>query len=517
MLKKIFLLMLGLALAACGNSLSDDLGPKTKPGNLSGDSKAAFTYVSYMYHPEHGKAINNAVLSDPAYAAYREDIQNALNVTMRFPLPDASGTRSAVTRSTETPWYMSMPAGFDLSAHGGDVIKALEAFLSTPEGQAYAQEIMLDYNQMLSTLDSYINADTFEDPKKTELEAIFQGTEIILSFASGNYAMGAIQMFSMISGLGGSDPVFDALKQIHARLVAIEKKLDRIESKINDLSDYVVYHDITAALNMIDSIYNQLSQNASNPVKQKEIIEEYIYGGTTANYENVFGKAYKAAQYVQYLVSNHDKAEKILVNGVSSQSSPDTTRKYYIPRPLHYMHGKSSPDAACGKSRFDCGMSLEEIQVMKRLSLTRLSLLATLYSGNELLTARRDMAQTDLSAYVANIRNNIPQPANSISNYVSSVEFAPFKFTLPLVGDYHYYVSDTNRNKNYKKSSDNRNESYRLAAQNFLRESLTWAIDNNAQDNNIASTFQDYTVAVAATVADWEIQLMAHIRAEEGL
>jgi len=180
------------------------------------------------------------------------------------------------------------------------------------------------------------------------------------------------------------------------------------------------------------------------------------------------------------------------------------------------------------------GFAVQDIYLMKRLSLARLSLLSKIYEGDELLSRRAAIANQDLISKLNVLKTAMNKAFATLKESVRSKTYnfqlkagpisCPdgvwgYKFVdnnqnIDLLFPVHYMSIETILGEPLCQSSlimtTMFNSKRDLFNQN-IGDSLEYAV------TNVMNEYKDYFIAAAALLADWEIQLRAHIKAAQGL
>lgn len=141
-------------------------------------------------------------------------------------------------------------------------------------------------------------------------------------------------------------------------------------------------------------------------------------------------------------------------------------------------------------------MSLQHIALMRRLSLERLSLLAYIVKGDDLLALRKSFAEQDLEK-LQKIKSTMTWIDEQIDAFIAAMEFDPEEAPFWIL----YYSTSTVIADEEDGYSDEEMNS-------LLRGAMREYVDNNTY-------IRDYIIAAKALVLNWEIQLKAHIAAGE--
>ena len=536
------LLLLGLT--ACGN-LDSATGGGGKPP-IPGTSKYADNrYLQFMYDPAQGASINNTALNLAVHTQYKAEIQKALDILLKFPLQVGG-----VTKSTEADvaWYNSLPGNFDLTAANGDLTQALENYLMTAEGQQYLQTYVADLNSTANNIIAYADGVNYNDDNTAKLleTGVFVAQSVAMLFSGAGAAAIVMNSLPMISSFfGGSemDAVKAQLAQIQQKLVQIEQKIDQIDEKLNQISGQInilVKKPLTDAQDLIKTIYQQINSGLNNDEIKTYLYNTLITGGALSSYTQAYNSAFTAAQQIQnhltfYNLAGEKEIPGVLVQEYKSQDGVSTilkTTSFSEKLPIHFMQGylPAQKDTTNGTE----GFAVQDIYLMKRLSLARLSLLSKIYEGDELLSRRAAIANQDLISKLNVLKTAMNKAFATLKESVRSKTYnfqlkagpisCPdgvwgYKFVdnnqnIDLLFPVHYMSIETILGEPLCQSSlimtTMFNSKRDLFNQN-IGDSLEYAV------TNVMNEYKDYFIAAAALLADWEIQLRAHIKAAQGL
>lgn len=567
-LTAMIVLMLFASIGCSKKSLADglnDAGGNSSGGGTGGtatDSKgpANYQYLGYMYDSQNGAQLTSEVFNTTGYFKDHEaEIRKALNLLMSF-----KGTGGA---NVSFNWYDTLPASIKtyVAQANGDFSLGYANFLRSDEGKAYMKDQLDKAIAKLTVMKNFDPANPSSDPAanpflanstldnttKSFMEnALIGGTEIAASIAlmycgvdpglATTFSSFGGSIVSNILGFGGSTPdpaIMAKLNQIISMLGQIQDKLKTIEEKIDRLIDYTTYSyylPFTNALNLLEGIYNTL---AAIPLTRLDD-RRTIVVRDLSNLSQAVLDAYGAASLT--LSNTKDSVGTQAINGVTVNiykcqnysgifNGTCTLYKslsYSVKMPAYYMN-----------------VTLKDIEGLMRLSLGRIHLAEEMYSGSDLLYNRKVMAEQDL-AILQEIKNSFNAVSTAISTEINQYGFlqavpnaGELMFNLDAIG-FKISFSDINQNNSTSfyagMNGFGTNLSFTcpiavgensciwqaiIPAENIisydfdsaLRQSLSNYINNTSSTNK----FKDYMTMTAATLAQWELELRAHIKAYE--
>lgn len=313
------------------------------------------------------------------------------------------------------------------------------------------------------------------------------------------------------------------LEEIQQSLEIIEEKIDKISLKIDKMEEMEFrnlllnsYQAVTDARDKLETVYSQLNSLA-NESDKKEYLKNLLI--TDDSYESAFTSAFNAIgttqeniekylnldmdtlvrldrwQYNTQACYNNAAACAVACTGCGGNlicaalctsacnnkykecmANPPLTQvdsiKYKIKQPIFYSK-----------------ISFDDLALMKRLSLERLSLLSTIYTNSDLLKYRAAFADEDLKKLLAikqKLNDGFVQFLNEVSTMIVNTQNSNVR-NLVVVDENGAVVSTI---------ANPGNSDLVAAVNNFL---------NTSKDH------QNYFIASYATILDWEIQLRAHI------
>ncbi|MCP4135737.1 MAG: hypothetical protein GY754_32515 [bacterium] len=512
---------------------------------------SAYKYLGYMYDSAKGKAINDEVFSGAVYEQYPDEINKALNLKLRFPLQTGSASASDFL---SIPWYESLPGDIEdyIVGLGSETVSeglsdGLTKFLSSEEGQELIKQYLDDVQLRLQDIIDYgLNKteEQFEDEISLALleGGVIAGSQLVSALSGVSSGMGGLQVLSMIQNWfyytelsGQLDEIQASLDEIKVKLNAIENQLEEIqqtlasiEHKIDFLLNTTVelavdskHSGVELAQDEIDAIYDHL-MGLDRDSQKTYLVNKLKYFD---DYQVMIHRAFRSAVVTQeYITGNADSIDgvKFTVPGLSIRHVEAGVTEYF-----NYNMLKPTYSIQTTVDNTFCGMTLEDLLLVKRLSLSRLSLAEKAFSGDELLTFRAAKAQLDLENML------IPVKA-AVNNMVAVVEAQVSEISFPVLPDPVYSGRMVGNLVGYKVYGDYFTNKSFIYANEFLDGyGLFYEISGGSyQEFGTRGDFIDlvqatvreiiYTsnkdyqntmIIAAAELADWEIQLRAHIEA----
>ncbi|MFC1670668.1 hypothetical protein ACFL20_09765 [Spirochaetota bacterium] len=607
------ILLISITAFSCKNALHD-IKPK------AADFSSAYRYVGVMYDQESGQEINDEILSDSLYSQYSDEIQKSLNIMMRFPIKTDAPTSKADGNGTniwEVPWYTTLPVEIynyrdDSSDFMADSIaQGLINYLDSDEGQLAIEAQMNEINTRADNLIKFATGELTELDEDEISTALLVGGVILdavaIQTATGTIAgMNILSMGSMLQGYFHHKAIMKKLnliieklaviegriKQIQEHLVIIEEKIDRIDNKIDLIADLIegtslqiqlnqARTNIVNAQNKIEAVYSHIN-SLSDPEDKKNYIkslfiedDEYDYLYTSA-----FNSAYLSQEKIKEFNVGKDANETfgghIKTEGIKVRRWINNYLYYVNPAQGFEAFTINSIGEVNSISSFNIKellnsmyVSSQDIELIKRLSLERLSLLAVGYNGQELIDHRAYFAKEDLKK-LNSIKEDLNKTISNINNYVITNNFTMIDDVVHI--DYDLYNStsyeqnltvlpytciighctqtswSTDEVYNFhdrREFSVNSSPGYFGYRFNFFNieqrlhdiYDISWydniIIEDSNRDINVTttdddelhepiknyifneSTFRDRIIATLASLAHWETVLRAHIKAGE--
>ena len=436
MFKKILYLLVGLALASCGNSLSDDLGGGGGGGgSFTPEGKASFQYLSYMYDNTRGQSLNNTVLNpaDEAMKLYGEEIQAAVNLSLAFPYEAGSSTKSS--GDVLLNWYDSVPLDIK-SQDASNLAKALEKYFLSQQGK---DAFEVQKNELIATndasLDTYMTDESAEfintplgQKKGTDYVKYAKlTTNAAIAIISQDYfSLGSMALSAITDAIfgGGDDGVSAALEQLAKAIQELQIRLAELENRVYKLEAEVVQDainqysaNIAICQVKLNSVYYDLNQNLDVYPEIGGLRQCLATAYTNAiGIENkLIEKNYLPKVDVPWVLSY--QFHKKIYSFVTGQYQD----LYTYPRETKDMIYTADNPRVYGFENE--GVSLDAIALLKRISLTKLLVMEKVYDGNELLKNRKNEIEkngvlSDL-ALVQKLKNRINNLINEAKNSVS--------------------------------------------------------------------------------------------------
>ncbi|HNV49000.1 MAG TPA: hypothetical protein PKJ16_18300 [Spirochaetota bacterium] len=529
----IAILLLMVHGISCTNSINDLFGSKGAASSSTVDpgvDSAQFLYLGYLYGDSTGLAIHNQVL-DGLDPADQSELQKALDASLRFPLPvddPASGLPAAFIPGTN--WHRTRPASFADAANPEEIAEMLFDWFLSMEGIDGANGFCAAASGRISNLETYsrtLVADDFVDPDKTSLDlsGIDLGDNAGM-IAATNAGMQIQQCMLMIAnvffqqgGVGANPEVIDRLNQISFRRVTIQKGLKSIEKSV-DQADAVASPDTRTDVNgaryFLEQLHTQLGACVHGSDIAAIVRSQMLSGGV---YEDVVTRAYHAALAsgeriaISRSAANLDviaRLDKLKDDSAAcdNQTAQCMAISFALCAGLGLPNCGEYATLICAAKQQECianppqavvgsvqyyfkeplqyaQIALEDIALLRRLSLERLALLPYAIRGSDLLTVRADVARKDLQRLLV-IKEGIRGYWGNIDTYIANS-------TLDTTGADAYRLYD---------SMNQETE----ATDPTLHALMSAYV--GTQD-----AYKRYQLAMYAVVLDWEAQLRAHIAA----
>ncbi len=526
----------------------DDESCKT-PEVIIKKAPSAYSYLGVMYDATMGKDIQDAVLTGAVYDKYSTRIKNAVNAMNQFPLQTLGSS------ITTNDFFDTLPEEIKtiINSTGKGFAEGLIEYFKTDAGQNQLETtldtVITNLNKTISYTDD-VSPTPFDaditDVINTSLQVSDSISEAVAAFTSSvNSITVGYQIVNIAAdflGFGGGpsaveqklDQIINMLQDIQVRLDRIEKKIDKMMATLNALDDFIRYVDVKKARTRLESIYNNLNIfNATNDNAGKQaFLNELLVQYHSENLDNLFDDAFNAANDAHLNMINKYNENNIPLNitikGYKSVSGCEPTGVHptsnYIDKTFtpfstkkitHFLQNTYSIDNTL------YGVNIQDLQLLKRMSLSRLTLFEYVYNNNTLLIKRKEFSEMDL--------NNKLKPLKAVINaalHKISVEKTRLKEEYDIMENttsQYIMYSVTNYNNNttlFEAGCDpmegtifyQPGHSYVVPTNlNNVKNHINNLIDQYFDSYN--KEYQDYLIAAYAIIADWEIRLRAHIKA----
>jgi hypothetical protein len=504
----------------------------------------------------------------------------------------------------KTPWYGTLNSDIDaiVKQSGSDCTNdftgALNIYMNMPDGRVLVRTLLNNADSNADAITSQTNAASPEVDTAIK-SGIIQDADVAGLFTGSMSGQGIMNAASMAANLMSSndqlsqdDGASGSLTDIQARLGtvqtnldSIETKIDRIQNQLSALSNGSKYKDVAFARTYMQELYDHIQR------VNKDAAHEYLTGQllTDDTYGRVMSRAYAAATETQKFLINDNTInnqqqlqkhvvfyEKTVEDSCHGCDVNNTTIYFYLENNLskliqsgndiNFINTIPQKSWKCGTVACDellntnlflkefhledapfVGMSLQDINLMKRMSLSRLQLLSGILDGGSLLKNRARFAQSDLDTLLIPVKKAINDANIGTERQLRILKESMNRFISSHAGDSDVSINRycTYQGYNiitwaYKKSGEysySLQNGYLIYMPDIKSLCDTIPISDNLEfdksDNNgpgvisrntfssahadIYSRQKDYVVAAAAEIADWEIQLRAHIAAAQEL
>jgi hypothetical protein len=549
-----------LALLGCSNSLlgpGDDIddGLHVDPPTvvtIPEEYPTHYRYLGYMYSPVSGKSIHDEVFSGPVMAEYSNEIRGYLNAALNFPLNEVN---------TRVNWYESMPAeitdsiedyaiefGSDLLAEAID--KGFWNYLESPEGQDLVNGYMEDAFDLGKDLTDYA-VDRLADEFQSEINlalaegGIIAGTSVIsLLQSAGTFATSPWLATGVSAGLsyyqntqimGKLDDIKNMLEDIQEKLDEIEYKVDMVASSVQDLTVFEKYKDAQDAAAELTAIYKTLNYlRNSDPDKYRDYIETKMID----QFQTLLEKTVTAIELTQDHIISNNMEGKIVYDDLYIKRYKKTRRRMRAGYTTDV--DKLSTITLSEETPFHyCHYYLKNINLLKRLSLMRLSLLAEIYQGEELVSLRNSIAVDELESLLLPIKAKIDAGWNDFNASLDSdtdysgllgAKRSKNSSGSEYVGTYYVAELYHNGKKVHTTSELKKTTTTKWEGSGKFRKKVTvvkYSFDHSSTHalNDKAAGFlrgktmaensehRNYFITSMAALCDWEVQLRSHIAA----
>jgi hypothetical protein len=516
-----------------------------------------YQYMQVMYS-DKGAELNSTVLNGAVYNLYSQEIQNALNLTLQFPFQTTASTRS---NSALTPWYNTLPPELDLTAANGDITLAIEKYFKTTEGRDYLITYLQNASAQLTAIENFEINNGYTGPDEGMQDFTnFAGlvgsiVEIYYSYNKAQAVMNCVQILGdIVFGMGSSpeELISQQLVQIQRQLVQIQQSLARIETKLGKIEAILTentldgkYANAAKARTYLRSILEILDGDLdeSNIAYLKTTLESFSTADYRYQFNIAFDSAQKTLEYMHRRVfrDNYESIKKTIpikleknyfymLNPYDVKRSKNVTSSYDSFPIDHFMLGYESTQTASLENSTNLGISSEDISLMKRFSLTRLLIAGKVYEGETLLRKRAEWADQDLKKLqiIKTALNNIPDLIlkemqqkemlfNDVDIYTQILEDG-------RLATFGYFQFDLTKNNTtiYKETHCIKNfcDDGAEAVPSFFADEKRY-IDQNIFHNTLFTSliqdpdFKSKLITAYTMLAEWEIQLRAHIKAAE--
>lgn len=343
---------------------------------------------------------------------------------------------------------------------------------------------------------------------------------------------------------------------------AFQSAVDSQEYQLNNTPDYMDLISIPITVKRYRSMFNidYLEGTKDTPKKYETGVN--IWGEMEYDYNKIYTD-YPQRVYFYSQIDNW-----IYDNSTEQGGEPPASVSQYPE--VDYKLKKNTAAYITGIGDDSSPMSLQDLIFIKRMSLARLSLLSQCLSGDELLSYRCGFAEQDLKklnsikASINNAYNVIENQINSffIQEYIpesaGNVPYFPYMFgnttDLGLINGFHKYSygvfwlttecdiilkekgeilkrynAEVALPVNYTSSlldqimfvqAKQLNNNGIDLIKSMIKTQINWVnVTSDLQGiikNNAIPDHKDYLITAAAELADWEIQLRAHILAGGG-
>ncbi len=544
-------------LISCSNGLNDLLMRDAGfPMNSAvAESVSSCRYLGVMYDEESGEMINDLATEGEMYDQYRSEVQNALDVMLRFPLQDDPVTEEDA-HSEGASWYRSLPSelhsvSISGALYGGDrrISLSIAEYLSSDIGadrvHRYLGHVHSGSNALIDFgLEGSIPC--FNGPKERIIDSlnVLVPVESTPDFCSAYVASFFTDPFTftptfvgVTAGRPGSD-VFRSITQrfrdMRGMLVDVHRSLNANGESIDSIFGVDVRERGLAyvtAENRLESIYNQLLILGDDIDARKSAVSMLIRDSD--EYEFMMTQLYRSIVDKSAEPEKHAALHDVPIP-VKLRINRHKYNYFLISDNMWetvHCHSFSIRNPAS-----ITGCFIRDIDLLKRLSYARLSLAEEVLSGQDLLRFREKIASSDLSKIVR-LKNLISQKSriNSDIDRLCRIDrdslilnaYDPATFTAPyLCADKFEYTVSINESviDIYGENGSFHNDDL------FRVWVPTSSYGNSASLDNLLSklpqavaegtfnyAYKNYFVTVLSILSEWEIRLRAHIAAGEGL
>ena len=507
-------------LLSCGNAINrageekDELAQNAAMASLKQpvSDTAAYRYLGYMYDEASGKDLNDSVFSGEVFERYEVEIQNAVNLMLRFPTRMLENVEGMSGDDAEgmayTDWWRTLPDRVKLELN--------RLGKNPPDGMTEALKSCYSSGAENEAIDYYMNgidASSEGFParlRENVLNALMRtntirGGELINEVCDSICAFNLMQNGFLLQHYVYNDEgriqIIDAkLGFIHNRLSDVEcrhlsnaSSFSSFDDLMSDVDFKDLYRDMYDARVYMDSFYSQLK--LLDIEGRKSRIREMMLNGESSlpALINSFIETNKAK-----VLMNKYKRLQIPHIGIGYHRTvfPDMVQ---APLPLYLNH----PSVFIKLKDTDGfhPVDLDDILVLKRKSLGHLCTIGGFYQNIELLRIREEIAKIYLYALVIPLLKSINKAPEILIDSMDEISFTQISPFINTVDHVHIYYDDQCYIDNA------RNTSAYYYAKALIKEIII----------NESSIYNDYFIACAAELASWAIMLKAHIAAAEGL
>ncbi|MBN1532829.1 MAG: hypothetical protein JXA20_09220 [Spirochaetes bacterium] len=561
-MKRTCLMVLFLMVFCCGCSsgLNDSLGGGTVTGegitgSASSDSLAGYQYLGILYDEEEGKCLNDLALQGEMHDRYRQEIQEALNVMMRYPIQESQPVLSGGDPWWEVPWYSSVPE--TVKRHyidfPGEVryrtnARGMASFLMTEEGADCLERYVAQQRASSSELIDYGLMGVLDEFQPAVVKIL--GSEGIIVEQRGGAGIA-----SAFTGVCFLDPVSVAPTMmalfreggLSSRRVGIDSRYREMQGLLVDLqrahrevagsldsglgmANMQPFSEIEDAESRLQSLYNQLDYLGEDQESRRAVIGRLLK--ESDEYEFLMTKSFKAMQVKAMSLEQWAECGDVVI--------PVTLKidqfRYPMMLPGGWWENVLLREYRIKNPAVLTGYLLRDITLLKRLSLARLALAEEVFSGEELLRFRKQVASMDLLRVdemkkCFNVDYLIQEEIKSLqlnnNPMIQPIDFDPNKLKNNIilnVSQINYQIIVDNKMIfNYGEYGEYQ---YYLFC-NWIKESsygnctdlddLMVHLNSSIEEYAYSHAYKNYFVTALSILADWEIRLRAHILVAEGL
>jgi|GEM_PF-2628730 len=508
-------------LLSCGNAINsageekDELAQNAAVASLKQpvSDTAAYRYLGYMYDEASGKDLNDSVFSGEVFERYEVEIQNAVNLMLRFPTRMLENVEGVSEEDAEgmayTDWWRTLPDRVRLELN--------RLGKNSPDGMTEALKSCYSSGAENEAIDYYMNgidASSGNFParlRENVLNALrrtntIRGGELINEVCDSICGFNLMQNGFLLQHYVYNDEgrvqlVDEKLGYIHNRLSDVENRLlsnassfSSFQELMSDVDFKDLYQDMYDARVYMDGFYSQLK--LLDMVGRKSRIKYIMFNSESSfldlissfietNRAKVLTNKYKKLQISHIGIGYH-------VTGLIETQTPG---------PLKLYHPSIFIKLKCTNGYIPIG--LDDIILLKRISINHLNVTNGFYSSAEILSYRKEVAENYYNTITIPLLKAINRTTDFINNSINQIEFPSVSPYPYVIGVLHLHIALDNTII-YDSLSET---TARYQASVIIKDIIFNEMD----------LYNDYLIACASEVASWAIILKAHIAAAEGL
>lgn len=451
--KLILIKCMIITLLSCNNSLGSSSDSNIDNSNV-GNNEAKYRYLDYLYS-EEGANLNTRFLEGDIYSKYPEEVQQMVNMMLRFPVQeftDAPVRQDWLANS----WWQSLPYNLRLyldrnnyDYSSGELSKGFLSYLDSEEGVRYFNEyldqIQSDTDNMLNNLNeldaSYdsiimtaVGAQGLAKVTEWGLKTAFSDNNDMLKklcldtvATSINPYAAAFKGASLVQSYYSNKQMMKKFAKIQKQLEMISRQLNIIDKKLDKIMGYIIeaqvwerHKDVDDVQLWMESIESQiiLLQETGDIETLKTQIKDVLTSMSNSSYQAQFDLAFNSATSTQALVLNNNWVSKHDFPNIKVVTYEDThytlagavkgSANYAINKPASYIYRNN------GALK---GINMQDIVLMIKLSKQRLRLAEYIYEGDQLLKYRKKIAEIDMQNIFNSIDSMIDQSFTNIKDH----------------------------------------------------------------------------------------------------